>query len=201
MLGALIGDRFPEPFIRDRQEGYLGFDMSKAAMLPLLPQNQQRLQAQMAWIAGMLADGRRFLLGETPSAADLAVYQVLWLLRANTNPEIDRLLPIQPLLPWMERIAQLGHGSAAEMSRAEALRIATEAAPAGVAIGAMEDLAGLAPGQQVTVTPDDNARVPVAGTLLSADAHEVVIGRTDPVAGQLNLHFPRAGYDVLPATT
>jgi glutathione S-transferase len=65
----------------------------------------------------------------------------------------------------------------------------------------MADLAGLAPGQRVTVTPDDNARVPVVGTLLAADTHEIVIGRTDPVAGQLNLHFPRAGYDVLAATT
>jgi glutathione S-transferase len=197
LLGALIGDRFPEAFIRDRKEGYLGFDMSKRAMLPQLPRNRQRIQAQMTWFIGMLGDGRRFLLGDALSAADLAVYQVLWVLRANANPEIDRLLPMEPLLPWYERIAQLGHGSPTELSPAQALQIAAEATPAEPA-AAVVDTAGLERGQRVTVTPDDNARVPVAGTLLAADAHEVVIRRTDLVAGEINVHFPRAGFDVLP---
>ena len=125
---------------------------------------------------------------------------MLWLLRANANPEVDRLLPMEPLLPWMERIAALGHGTPTEMSRAEALRVATEARPAeSLGLGPAADLAGLAPGQRVTVTPDDNARVPVEGVLLGADAHEVVIRRTDPTAGELNLHFPRAGFDVVAA--
>ena len=85
------------------------------------------------------------------------------------------------------------------MSRAEALRIATEAAPARVGIGAMADLAGLAPGQRVTVAPDDDARVPVVGTLLAADVHEIVIRRSDREVGEVCVHFPRAGFVVASA--
>jgi glutathione S-transferase len=61
------------------------------------------------------------------------------------------------------------------------------------------DPSGLRAGQTVTVTPDDNARVPVSGTLVAADAAEIVIHRRDPVAGDLHIHFPRLGFDVAAA--
>ncbi len=58
------------------------------------------------------------------------------------------------------------------------------------------DPAGLPAGAQVVVTPDDNARVPVAGTLVAADDTEIVIRRDDPQAGEVHVHFPRLGFDV-----
>jgi glutathione S-transferase len=51
----------------------------------------------------------------------------------------------------------------------------------------------------VTVTPDDNARIPVSGTLVAASDSEVVIHRHDSQAGELHIHFPRLGFDVLAA--
>ena len=45
----------------------------------------------------------------------------------------------------------------------------------------------------------NNARVPVHGTLVAASDAQVVIHRHDPQAGDLHLHFPRLGFDVLPA--
>ena len=61
------------------------------------------------------------------------------------------------------------------------------------------DPGDLRAGTPVTVTPDDNARVPVAGRLVAASDTEVVIHRQDARAGDLHLHFPRLGYVVLPA--
>ena len=49
------------------------------------------------------------------------------------------------------------------------------------------------------VAPDDNARVPVLGRLRAAGDGTLVIHRRDPRAGNLHIHFPRLGFEVLPA--
>jgi glutathione S-transferase len=53
---------------------------------------------------------------------------------------------------------------------------------------------GIAVGSKVTVTPEDNARVPVEGKLVASDAFNIVIHRHDDVAGDLHVHFPRLAY-------
>ena len=45
----------------------------------------------------MLADGRPYLFGPKPTAADLAVYHVIWFARQNGGPEIEALLPFSGL--------------------------------------------------------------------------------------------------------
>ena len=47
VLSHYIGDQLPAEFIKDRKEGYLGFDMSKAAMAPDLPRHLQAVHAQL----------------------------------------------------------------------------------------------------------------------------------------------------------
>ena len=49
------------------------------------------------------------------------------------------------------------------------------------------------------MTPDANARarVSVTGTLVAASAQGLVIHRRDPQAGDLHIHFPRLGFDIL----
>ena len=59
----------------------------------------------------------------------------------------------------------------------------------------VSDLLGLSPGADITVTPDDTGRDPVAGRLLAAGAHEIILRRQAPGLGALNLHVPRAGFD------
>ncbi len=46
---------------------------------------------------------------------------------------------------------------------------------------------------------DDYGRDHVAGTLVSSSAHRIAIRRTDPEAGDVVVHFTRAGFWVLPA--
>ena len=91
----------------------------------------------------------------------------------------------------------LGHGTPSELSAEAALGIARDAIPALVShIASETDPSGLRPGSAVTVTPDDNAKVPVTGTLVAADGQEIIIHRDDPQAGDLHLHFPRAGFEM-----
>ena len=202
VIGVLvhyIGEHIPPDFIKDRKEGYLGIDISQAAMAPQFEQHVQAVRAQVAWLNQALAC-RPYLFGAAPSTADLACWQTLWLLRKNCPPEVDALLGLAPLLPWYERIAGFGHGTPTVMSAEDAFEAARAAKPAPVThLSPDGDPGGLKAGCPVSVTPDDNARVPVNGTLVAASASQIVIHRTDPQAGDLHLHFPRIGFDVVAA--
>ncbi len=199
VLVHFIGEHIPAEFIKDRKEGYLGIDISKAAMAPSFKQHLEFVRAQIAWLRLALAQ-RPFLFGDQPSAADLACWQTIFLLRQNCPvAEVDALLGLAPLLPWYDRMAAAGHGSPQSMTAQEALEVARDASPAPVThMTANGDPGGIEPGTPVTVTPDDNARVSVKGRLVAADACEVVIHRHDPQAGDLHLHFPRLGFEVVP---
>ncbi len=203
VLVHFIGEHIPPEFIKDRKEGYLGIDIGKAAMAPQFEQHVQFLRGQYAWLKAALADGRRFLFGETPSAADFACWQTTFLLRKNCPPEVDELLGLQPnspLVAWYERIVAFGHGQPSPMTPEQAFEVARAAQPAPVThLDLNGDPGGLRAGCPVTVTPDDNARVPVSGTLVAASESEVVIHRRDPTAGELHIHFPRLGFDVVAA--
>lgn len=204
VLVHYIGDALPPEFIKDRKEGYLGIDISKAAMAPDLAHHRQVLQAQYAWLRQALESARSrghdFLFGSTPSVLDLACWQTTSLLRKNAPPEVDALVGLQGLEAWYGRVAAIGHGRSADMTPEEALAVARAAQPMPVThLRPDGDPGGLQPGTPVTVTPDDNARVPVSGTLVAASAALVVILRHDEQAGDLHLHFPRLGFDVMPA--
>lgn len=191
-----IGDQIPEEFLKDRKDDYLYIDISKAAMAPQLSQHLQFLRAQYAWLREALSV-RPFLFGDQPSAADLACWQTTCLLRRNCPPEVDELLGLAPLADWYQRIEAFGEGEPRAMTSQEALDAARDAAPLPVTHLAPDgDPGGLKDGCPVVVTPDDNARVPVHGTLVRAGEHELVIHRRDPQAGELHIHFPRLGFDV-----
>lgn len=199
VLVHYIGEHIPPEFLKDRREGYLMVDISKEAMAPQFEQHAQFVRAQVAWLASALAR-QRFLFGDAPSAADLACWQTIYLLRKNCPPEVDALLGLAPLAGWYERIAALGHGTPSEMSPQAAFDAARDATPVPVShLAANGDPGGIAAGCPVTVTPDDNARVPVQGTLVAAGDTEIVIHRRDPEAGDLHLHFPRLGFELVPA--
>ena len=199
VLVHYIGEHIPPEFIKDRKEGYLGIDISKGAMAPQFEEHVQFVRAQYAWLEQALA-GKSFLFGEAPTAADLSIWQTTFLLRKNCPPEVDALLGLgagSSVLAWYERIAAIGHGRSSELSAEAAFEVAAKAEPAAVTHLQPEgDPGGLKAGSPVTVTPEDNARVPVSGTLVAAGAHEVVIHRRDPQAGNLHIHFPRLGYVV-----
>jgi glutathione S-transferase len=204
VLVHFIGDALPAEFIKDRKEGYLGIDISKQAMAPDLAHHRQVLASQYAWLRQALAAaqqrGHAFLFGDTPSTLDLACWQTTFLLRKNCPPEVDAVASLHGLHAWYERLCAIGHSSWTAMTPEAALDVARAAQPAPpVHLNPEGDPGGLRAGTTVTVTPDDNARVPVQGVLVAASDSEVVIHRRDPQAGDLHLHFPRLGFDVMPA--
>jgi Glutathione S-transferase, C-terminal domain len=200
VLVHYIGEHIPPEFIKDRKEGYLGIDISKAAMAPQFQQHLQFVRAQYSWLRAALADGRRFLFGDAPSVADFACWQTTFLLRKNCPPEVDDLLGLKPLAAWYERIVAFGHGKPTAMTSEQAFEVARVATPTPVThLDPNGDPGGLLAGCPVTVTPDDNARVPVSGILVAASDSELVIRRRDAQAGDLHIHFPRLGFDVVAA--
>jgi glutathione S-transferase len=200
VLVHYIGDHIPPEFIKDRKEGYLMIDISKKAMAPQFQQHLDFVRAQVSWLREALAEGRPFLFGKTPSVADLACFQTIYLLRKNCPKDVDKLVGLKPLIPWYNRIASFGHGKPKEMTSEQALNAATLADPAKVKhLKPNGDPGGLKAGTKIIITPDDNARVPVSGTLVAAGDSEIIIRRTDPKAGDINIHFPRLGFDVKPA--
>ena len=199
---GIEGDKFPKEWLADRQKFAPEISFSKEDNEKDVPLNAQRIRSHLAWIMNMLDDGREFLLGDpSPSAFDVTAYHLIWALRNSLVNETKDLLPelSEPkLVSWFERIAALGHGVSKEMSLEEAFDVAQQAEPIEPTYIKGERKAEWQVGQRLQVTPDDTRRVPVEGTFIAADDYEIVLHLTDEKAGNINVHFPRAGFDVIP---
>ncbi|MBE7213089.1 MAG: glutathione S-transferase family protein, partial [Gluconacetobacter diazotrophicus] len=144
-------------------------------------------------------DGRRFVLGSEPSAADLGVYLSVWFLQEKGKADARTLLGLDAVAAWAERVAAIGHGRPEEIEGGTALDVARDAEPAEPELPVNGDPSGIRDGTRVTVTADDTGRDPIAGVLVAASNEEVVIRREDERVGAVHLHFPRVGFDVAPA--
>ncbi len=199
LVTSLIGEHFPAELIEERKP-FFGVDLSKAATLKDQHLNRQRLHAHLTWLGQMLQDGRRFLLGETPSAADLAAYHPIWFALKNAGDAANAMLPMAPLRAWYDRVAAFGHGHPSEMAASDALTVAKDSEPTPPDFESeADDPSGCAPGDQVTVTPDDSGRDPVHGELVACGPQELIVRRSDPMVGNIHVHFPRAGFELVPA--
>jgi hypothetical protein len=100
---------------------------------------------------------------------------------------------------WELRIRAVGHGRRNDISTSAALDIAANATPQTAEISDPNDPNGRKPGERVEVVPDDYGRVKVAGEIVALSSQHIAIRRHDPRAGDIVVHFPRAGFLVLPA--
>ena len=92
----------------------------------------------------------------------------------------------------------VGHGERSEMSTAEALDLAANATPRTAIMPDPGDPNGRKPGDQVDVAPDDYGKLKVRGEIVALSAQHIAIARHDPRAGDVIVHFPRAGFHILP---
>ena len=196
VVADTICEKIPPAFVAERKA--FGFPLAREDVAPVIHRHLQQGAAHLVWLAKMLSDGPPFLLHQ-PSAADLAAYCPLWLLHHQGGSEAQARLPLAPLRSWYDRVAAIGHGHPSVMSASEALDLALRSQPRALDIARDCDPSGLRTGDEVIVTPDDTGRDPVRGTLLAADAEYLVIRRAHPRVGEINMHFPRAGFDVVPA--
>ena len=146
----------------------------------------------------MLSDGRKFIFGEHPSAADFAAYHPIWFARQNGGLEIEGLLPAVAMSPWYDRVSAFGHGNASALTPEAAIEIARYASADDVKEWSEEATnVGLRKGDGVSVIPDDYGKNPVFGRLLLGLRKRRRYG-THTVVGRVNLHFPRVGFDIRP---
>lgn len=194
---AYMAPHMPKEFLEDRSKfrGGDGPPLTPELMQKLLPRSRDQLWAHAALADAQLGDGRAFLLGDQPGLADFAVYHSLWFVRRGAEDEFKALTAAMPTLaPWMKRIAAIGHGDPEKIEADEAIETAKAAKPDPACLPKHADPAGLKPGTRVTVTPEDTGKVPVEGELIAASPRQISIARTDERAGDVVVHFPRAGF-------
>ncbi len=189
-----VADGFPKELIEDREK-FTGGRFSAARFKAAQPTLRAQYRAQLRSIEEAFADGRDYLLGTSPSIADFAVYHPLWFVRRNVR-DLDFLASCPSLRSWRERMDKLGHGTRSPLDATDALAIANSARPAGVETRPHDDASGCRVGQQVIVAANDYGRDAVAGELLAVDDAAIVIRRHDELVGDLNIHFPRVGFDI-----
>jgi glutathione S-transferase len=183
--GAIVNDR--RAFFT-----FMNFD----TLAQDLPHHYAAFRAQLQRVESMLADGRRFLLGEAPSWADILAYFPVWMCRGNIADSETLLAPLLALQGWAARVAALGHGRCEPLAASDALRIAQAATPIAAPLVLPDAYPRLALEAAVIVTPDDYGAVPVHGALWRLTHDEVAVRREDPRIGQVVVHFPRIGYRV-----
>ena len=102
-----------------------GVNLDPQALLPKRAIYLQRVNAHLAWLAEVLADGRKFILGTDPSAADLSAYHPIWFARQNGGSEVNELIAFAGVVdPWYARVAAIGHGKHTDMTPDEAIEVA-----------------------------------------------------------------------------
>ena len=184
----------PEDLLKDRTAFFNFMDFDTLA--DSLPHLYGQLKAQAALLDQQLADGRSFLLGESPGWADILGYFPLWMCRGNIADAGRVLDGFANLAAWSARIAAFGHGERGEIQSQDALDIAAASASTAQIQVDRDDPLTLSPGQSVSISPDDYGIVPVSGELVRLTAEDIAVQRTDPRAGEVVVHFPRAGYRV-----
>jgi glutathione S-transferase len=205
LVFGTLGPKVPQAFVEDRSQlRGARFDLDK--MRSAIPQMRDQLRAQLGWIEAQLGDGRKWLLGDF-SLADASAYMNVWYLRSNLSADEDQGIAglnsifagLKQVSAWESRVRAIGHGLREEMSADEALVIAAKASPEAVAENDPGDPNGRKVGDKVRVMPDDYGRVEVSGEIVSLSAQHISIRRVDERVGEIVVHFPRAGFSVLPA--
>jgi glutathione S-transferase len=193
-----VGDLVPQAFLDDRSK-LMGQKFDTNQMKAAVPVLRDSLRAQLDWLETQLGDGRSFLLGEAAGLADFTAYHPVWFLQRFYPPAAAELAHTPQVGAWAERVAAIGHGRCTPMEPAEALEVARRSEPATPPTADPGDPNGRKPGDRVTVMPDDYGRDPVSGELVAHSAQEIAIRREDPTVGTVVVHFPRAGFVVIPA--
>jgi glutathione S-transferase len=154
------------------------------------------VRVQLPLVEDMLSDGRQWILGSVPSIADFSIYHALWFITGRTDRLAFELEPFERIRNWMARMAAFGHGTQCAMEATQALQVATDATP--VPPGASRRFAEDPPvGSRVRIRAADYGRETVEGELVLVDHHELAVKRIDDALGEIVVHFPRLGYDLI----
>src|SRR5260370_7538350 len=181
-----VADRFGETFKKDRSE-FSGRSFGAARLRDALPIVRDQAYALLSRAESMLADGRKFLLGE-PGVADCALYNPVWFIQQQLGPTAGPLDRLPQIVAWSARMKALGGGKRTDIKATDALEIAKAAKPAPASVDA-HDPSGLKAGQKLSVTPDDTGKVPVTRTLAALPPAPISTAPTHPRVGAAPVNF------------
>jgi len=193
-----LADKVPQEFIADREK-LRGARFDVAAMKAAIPQMRDQFRAHLQWIETQLGAGQKWMSGDRAGLCDVHAYMNVWYVRQNLPDADGMLAEFASLRGWETRMRAIGHGHRSEMSTSAALDIAAAATPQTAIMADPNDPNGRKPGDRVEVMPDDYGKVKVAGEIVALSPQHIAIRRHDPRAGEVVVHFPRAGFLVLPA--
>ncbi len=198
LVFGLLADQVPADFIADREQ-LRGARFDVAAMTAAIPQMRDQFRAHLQWIEAQLGDGRSWMCGDRASLCDVNAYMNVWYVRAHL-PGLDQMLAeFGHTRAWEARMRAVGHGRRSEISTSAALDLAAGATPQTAELSDPCDPNGRKPGDRVEVMPDDYGKVKVGGEIVALSSQHIAIRRHDPRAGEVVVHFPRAGFLVLSA--
>lgn len=186
----------PEDILEDRFAFFDFLDREKLSQE--LPHLFAQFHANLHRLEDMLADGRSWLLGESPSWADAASYASVWMCRGNIRGAQDLLKGMDQLQAWEKRVNDLGHGQQTDITPQQAHKTSQSSASIAKPEIGTQVWPALELDSLVTVTPDDYGSVPVTGKLTRLTHSDIAIKRSDEKAGDVVIHFPRVGYTVEP---
>jgi len=191
---SIVADKLPAEFFQDRAKMMNRPVTPIEKMRAAIPLFKSQMGLQVDRLANLLSDGRRFLLGDKPGLADIAVVHPLWMAAKNSGKRSAAAFdPYPSVRDWIDRVDATGQGRRSDLDAKEALAIAKAAMPETPR--ASEEVEG-APklGSRVSVQTEDRAPEPVVGEVVMVRRNEVAIRRTDPEAGDVVVHVPRAGF-------
>jgi len=193
-----LADKVPQEFIADREQ-LRGAKFDVAAMTQAMPQMRDQVRAHLQWIELQLGDNPPWLGGAKPNLIDVNAYMNVWYIRQNMADADAVLAEFGNTRAWETRMRAIGHGRRSEISTSDALGIARAATSQTAILADPNDPNGRKPGDRVEVMPDDYGKIKVSGEIVALSPQHIAIRRHDPKAGEVVVHFPRAGFLVLPA--
>lgn len=189
-------DSAPPEFIKDRGSLYFEPDWSAERLTRELPSVMRQLHAHCAQIDATLAN-RSGVFSDQLSYADVGVAFLAWFLRGRWDLGVEFLAQF----PHIERIESALHAlqdQYVEMSASEALKEAARCQPEWVGAWNPSCVETLSLGDVVCVKPKGQSADPwVSGRLLALTDARVSIECTHPEIGDVAVHFPVAGYQLL----
>jgi len=83
-IGNMAG-KLPQELL-DERKPFFGVDLDPGLLEPKRGTFVQRVNAHMHWLGEILADGRKFIFGDKPTAADLAAYHPIFFANRMAAP-------------------------------------------------------------------------------------------------------------------
>ena len=160
------------------------------------PAIMQQLATELERLEQMLARRTRFLIGDTLTAADLAMLvSVSTLFSIPVFAEL--VAPFTLTAAWLTRMDEaISYSQPAEMTGQQALSVARNVepiAPRGLLVDAIPDIKD---GSTVRVSPTELGNCPVEGRLVGAGSNFLVVSRANEQVGEVFIHFPRHGFSI-----